>query len=443
VDYELILIDNGSQDETLRYFQSIQYSRKKIIHITKNLGAAYPVSTLKLNELGQFICIVPCDLIVTSHWLENLLICIKSDIRIGMVNPISSNVSNLQELNLSYFSYEEMQQKAKQLNISDPRKWEDRQRLITLGSLYRKAALIAAGWPMGDMGFFHDFLDDDITFTIRRMGYRTVLATDTWICHDHDFRRGEGKNPEEFQNSLEIGRRNFQEKYYGLDAWEDVNNYYIPYLSHFPKLSVTKTAAALGVDVRCGTPILDIKNWLRRFGIFHTDLSAFTQDAKYWIDLKTICSGPVICDREEFLIDSFARESFDYVVADRPLNRYHEPQKLINDLFDLCKSGGLVICRLKNAFSFQEYANLLGQKDIYDRDFSYNIPFEALVSALKQRGTLIHTIEIPFQMTEEQCQIILSLIPTGFTKAQRGGLLNRMLCNEFLLIIQKHLRQID
>ena len=46
-----------------------------------------------------------------------------------------------------------MQAKAAQFNRSDPRKWEDRQRLITLGTLYRKEVLLAGGWPTADMGF--------------------------------------------------------------------------------------------------------------------------------------------------------------------------------------------------------------------------------------------------------------------------------------------------
>ena len=189
--------------------------------------------------------------------------------------------------------------------------------MITLGTLYRKEVLLAGGWPLSDMGFFHDFIDDDVTFKIRRLGYRTVLAGDTWICHDHDLRSGEGKDPVEFQQSLTIGRENFREKYFGVDAWEDVNNYYIPYLKHFPPPSIKTSARVLGVAVRCGTPILDIKNWLRIVGIFQTELSAFTQDPKYWVDLKTICTGPVLCDREEFLADAFLPGYFDYVIADR------------------------------------------------------------------------------------------------------------------------------
>ncbi len=202
INYELILVDNGSTDETLKYFKSVQYDRKRIIHITKNLGSLFPYLEMNLNTLSRFICVLANDLIVTSNWMENLLTCIKSDRQIGLVNPVCSNTSNLQCIQFPYKNNEEMQRKAKAFNHSNPRKWEDRQRLITLGSLFRKEALLTCGWPVGDAGFFHDFGDDDMTFQIRRAGYRTVLAGDTWICHDHDLIHGEGKKPGEFQKSL-------------------------------------------------------------------------------------------------------------------------------------------------------------------------------------------------------------------------------------------------
>ena len=437
IDYELLLVDNGSTDDTLAYFQSVPFEKKRIIHVSKNVGSAYPNFEIKLSDIGRFFVILANDLIVTEHWLDNLLTCIKSDSRIGMVNPVCNNTSNLQQVELPYKSYEEMQQQAARFNRSDPRKWEDRQRLITLGTVVRKEVLLAMGWPLGDFGFFHDFVDDDITFAIRRLGYRTVLVGDTWICHDHDYRHGEGKDPAEFQKSLDIGRRNFCDKYFGVDAWDDVNNYLIPYLDHFPTPCIKGDARVLGIDTRCGTPILDIKNWLRKFGVFNTVLSAFTQDPKYWVDLKTICHGPVICDREEFLIDSFPRDFFDYVIMDRPFNRYHEPQKILNDVFALCKKGGYVVCKLKNTATFQEYANALGQRDVYDSEFSYNIPLEVANQALKQIGEIEALISIPFQTTETMKNALDNLLPAEIEKNERGELIYRMLCNEFLFLVRK------
>lgn len=440
VDYDLILLDNGSEDATLEYFQTIPHKKKTVVHITKNLGAAFPASTLSLNKLGRFICILQNDLIVTPHWMENLLVCMKSDERIGMVNPVCCNTSNLQCVDLPYTNYQEMQEKAAQFNRSDPRKWEDRQRLITLGTLYRKEALMAVGWPLGDVGFFHDFGDDDDTFRIRHSGYRTVLAGDTWVCHDHDLRGGEGKDPVEFQKSLDIGRENFREKFFGVDAWEDVNNYYIPYFPHFPKPSATGRLQILGVDTRCGTPILDVKNWLRRFGLFDADLSAFIQDPKYWLDLKTICKGPVVCDREEFLIDSFPRETFDYIVIDRPLNRYHEPVKMLRDLFSLCKKSGYLVCRLANAHSFREYLHLLGQVDVYNPDYALNIPVEQFRIAIQQWGAIRCELRIGAGLNQESQALLASLYPAGLPEQQQKAALDQMQCQDYLFVIQKCLK---
>lgn len=436
INYELILMDNGSTDGTLEYFKAIPYEQKKIIHITKNLSPANAFLGFSVNDFAPFICSLSNDLIVTPHWMENLLLCIKSDPKIGIVNPVSSNVSNLQEVTISYQSGEEMRQKAARFNRSDPRKWEDRQRLITLGTLYRKEVLLAGGWPVSDMGFFHDFSDDDMIFAVRRLGYRTVLAGDTWICHDHDLRSGEGKDPAELQKSLEIGRANFREKYFGLDAWDDVNNYYSPYFNFFPAPHVAGGARILGVDVRCGTPILDLKNWLRKAGIFNVELSAFTQDPKYWVDLKTICGGQVCCDREEFLSEAFLPGYFDYVIADQPLNRCHEPQRMLTDMFSLCKQGGIVVCKLKNAFSFKEFIHLLGQRDVYDPEFSYNIPVDTMTDFLGKFGTIHSMISIPYDMDQESRQVVDSLIPAELPQKQREDILNKMLCREYMFVIE-------
>ncbi len=222
-----------------------------------------------------------------------------------------------------------------------------------------------------------------------------------------------------------------------MDAWDDVNNYYIPYLPHFPQPHISGIPQILGIDTRCGTPILDIKNWLRSFGLPDAVLSAFTQAPKYWQDLKTICKGPVVCDREEFLVDSFPAENFDYIVADRPLNRYHEPQKIINDLFLLCKKGGIIICKVSNTFSLQSYLHQLGQWDVYNTEFAYHIPIEAIKASLEKRGLVKGIISIPFNVDKEQQGALKALVPSELSSPMRKEVVDRMIVNEYLLIVEK------
>lgn len=442
IDYELILVDSGSQDGTLAYYDSVQCPKKKVIHITKNLGAAFAYSTLNLNDLGRFICIVQNDLIVTPRWMDNLLKCMKSDMRIGMVNPVTSNVSNWQCVELPYQSYEEMQEKAGAYNKLDPRKWQDRQRLVTLGTLYRKEVFLAAGWPIGDMGFFHDFFDDDVSFAIRRLGYRLVLAGDTWVCHDHDFRSGEEKDLEEYNRSLQNGRVNFYDKYYGVDAWDDVNNTYTPYLKLIPVPETDRRVRVLGIDVKCGTPLLDVKNHLRKANIFHTELSAFTQDPKYWLDLKTICEGDVVCDREEFLADAFPADAFDYVIADFPFNCCRQPQKTLEALFSFCKKDGFVITKFKNSLPFRENSHLAEQQNAYGWEFFYQIFYlashETAQQSMAQLGTVKSILGLAScALDENQRRILENLIPAEMSPELKEEIINRISCEEYLVIVQK------
>ncbi|GLC80439.1 glycosyltransferase family 2 protein [Lacrimispora brassicae] len=356
IDYELILVDNGSTDGTLEYFKSINCSNIKILRITKNLQAAYGIFVGTKYCTGQYIAFLNNDMIVTKNWLSNILKCFESDERIGLVCTMSSNISNRQQVDFTYGNYEEMQKKASDFNISDPKKWHERLRLITAGSVYKTECIHICG--NFDYGFYHDFADDDLTFHIRRAGYKTVLCKDTFVCHDHV--TGTEKNPGEFEKSLKIGQENFKKKYYGIDAWADVNNYE-PEMIHMIESPIEKNDVhILGIDVLCGTPILEVKNKLKEFNIFDATLSSFTEKAKYFVDLSTICQGRVECDRIEYISEYFNKGQFDYILIGKEINLYSEPLKLLSDSLSLLKKGGQLLLKLRNTYDVRSFLNILG-----------------------------------------------------------------------------------
>lgn len=439
VDYQLVLLDNGSEDQgkTMEYFQSIQLSSKKIVHVTKNV---HFLSYLYLDELlpKKYLVSISNDIIVTKNWLSNMLRVFETEKNVGMVCPVSSNISNLQQVNLNFHSMDEMQELAAQFNQSDPRKWQERMRLMMPMAMWSTECLLAFHGKMPlDFGYFHDFGDDDQSFTIRRAGYKLMLAGDTWVHHNHDIWNKEDKDPQEFQKSLEIGRQNFMGKYQGVDAWEDVNNYWLDITPHIPQPKQKEKKRILGIDTKCGTPILDVKNRLRNFEIFDAELSAFTQSAKYVTDLNTICDGIVACDREEFLSDQFLSNYFDYIVVDRPINRYHEPQKVLNDLMRLLKSGGLLMLPLTNTFSFYEYAYCQGICHVFNKEFSYNIPVNALQDALKQFGEIQFCIPRFFNVDKETQEMLFNRLPKELPNTERKECLTRMLINYYFLGVTK------
>ena len=381
VDYDLLLIDNGSESkDVFEFFKEVEYPKKTILHIENNIGSGFPQEVLSLNMLSEFVAFIPCDLILTTNWLSNLLKVMKSDKRIGMVNPVCSNVTDYQRVEIEYDSYEDMQAKAALYNVSDAAKWQECIKLVTLGIVFRKECIYAIGWPVADAGFWHDFADDDMAFRVRRAGYKVVIAADTWICHDHPM---ESKNTEKNRISFESGRRNFMQKYHDIDAWFDAGNFVKNILNNHIKAVNTDKAKILGIDVKCGAPILDIKNMIRRYGIFDAELSAYTRQEKYTVDLKTICEGAVICDREEYLTRKLLFAEYDYIVIGDAINGYYEPINVLMDAYMLLKQGGQLFFSLKNTNNIYALLQMLGCNVTGQNEYHYNYSMNSMFRDIK------------------------------------------------------------
>lgn len=434
INYELILVDNGSTEpEILEYFKSVEYEPKKIMRFTKNLESGYPLSKICIGDIAPFFVPIACDLVVTPNWLHNLLRCIKSDRKIGMVNPTSSNVSNQQSVDLRFSSYEEMEILAEQFNKSDPKKWEERTRLITLGTVYRKEALYAVGMPLLDIGFFHDFSDDDISYRIRHMGYKIILAKDTWIHHDHDYNLAYMKD---YESNLMIGRNNFKEKHYGADAWVLSEIPWIDCINNLPICCESK-AKILGVGVRSGEALLMLKNYLRKNSIYNVMLEAYTEEIEYRVDLCSVCDGQVVTDASNNLYRHFKGKLYDYILLERPVNEYADPIVLLDDMMSLLKEQGILMLRLTNTYNYIELLNLLGERHIYHEDILYHISYEQLSSLLAKQGKVVFTGFVETQLdngSRGMLETIASQLPISEGIQYNS---KRLFTNEFIIFVEK------
>lgn len=387
IDYDLLLIDNGSTDGTFEYFKSIDFEKKTIIHITKNKGPFLPQCFLNISLISKYYIALTNDMIVTSNWLNNLLRIVKSDDKIGMVNPVSSNVSNLQNIDFAFTDFDDMQKKAAKFNVSDPKKWHERLRLITLGALYKKECLLAIGLPISDVGFAHNFSDDDITFRVRRAGYKAILAGDTWVHHDDDKKNLPIEKAVQIQKDLNIGRENFRDKYFGIDAWDDVNNFIPHFLQVLKQPSSNEKPSVLGIDTRCGTPVLEIKNHLRSYNIFDADCYAYTTDGKYVIDLQTFCgANRVFAGEINRFRDHFDTETLDYIVVGNDINTYNDPFNIIKSAFDLLKKGGQLFISLQNVNNIFEFLYSIGHVKVQNPVHALNYTVEEFLGKLQQKG---------------------------------------------------------
>ena len=363
IDYELILVDNGSTDGTFEFFQSIPHPRKRIYRITKNIGAFYGYTAAKNATQGRFLrgkyfVGLPNDILVTKNWLRNMLLCMESDERIGFVVPMSDNVSNRQQVNLGYTNLSDMQEKAAAFNVSDPRKWHDRVRLIPTVCVIRTSL---REFYEGDYAFIYEFTDDDLSFAYRRLGYRNVLCGDVFVHHEGS--TISAAVPEQRVENMEKGRLLFRRKYNGIDAWDDVINFEV-FMRRvlFEKTAGKENARALGIDVRCGTPLLEIQNTLRSDGFGNTQLTAYTTDPKYWQDLSYFCEGGVFCGDIDRLSHKLGDALYDYIIMGAYVDLYEDALAVIDSAASHLRTGGALVCKLRNydiAYELQAVANAI------------------------------------------------------------------------------------
>ena len=89
INYELILINHGSTDNTKMYFEQIAPTKQ--LDILKNGGS--PTASIRIVE-GKYTMSISNDVIVTKNAIENMIRCIESDDNIAWVVPSTPNMCN-------------------------------------------------------------------------------------------------------------------------------------------------------------------------------------------------------------------------------------------------------------------------------------------------------------------------------------------------------------
>lgn len=432
INYELLLIDNGSSDGTLEFYQSVPYKQKRIVRVTKNIGLFVPSFLTRSLISSPYVCVVMNDVIVTENWLNNMLCCISSDPSIGFVTAMSSNISNCQNPGITFDSYEEMQQKARAFNVSDSSKWQERVRLVSTLSLMRYEVY---QYFCYDAGFFHDFGEDDICMRIRREGYKLMLCGDTYIHHDH---QNKTYSAETQMQSLEKGRQNYKDKYYGIDGWDDINNYEFQLIGMLPSPKGKRCPDILGIDVRCGTPIVEIRNHLRRGGIRESNSFAYTTHAKYYLDLQTVAGAEhVFCDRIDFISDHLPVNSFDYIVLGEPLNSYEQPIRLLQHMSELLREGGHMLLKLTNPYDVSTFLKCYGTTSL-QRNNPAMISHEEVRTCLKLLGGLRSNITAEyFSIDPETEKLLRNLLSQSGMVQNVKDRYNHLVTDKYLFCVTK------
>jgi len=178
--YEIIVVDNGSTDQTVAYFASCGDVR--VIRNEENRGFPAAVNQGIAAATGDYILLLNNDTIVTTGWLRRLLDALDRDPNLGMVGPSSNFAGGAQLIFAGYEELEDLDGFAWDLAKAERGRVEETDRLLGFCLLARRAVVEQIGLLDERFGL-GNFEDDDWCRRARAAGWKCGIARDAFVHH--------------------------------------------------------------------------------------------------------------------------------------------------------------------------------------------------------------------------------------------------------------------
>ncbi len=190
LNYELILINNGSTDGTKEYFKTLKRNLKinkklnkvTIIQAIKNLGVAKALNLGISKSIGKYVCYLNNDVIVTKDWLKKIVKAAKSDKQIGAVGTMFNSFEDKKYLKNVEKNKKLIDVVAQTISVKNSGKIKKAKTIHGLCMFVKKSVFKKVG--LFNEKFYPCF-GEDIEFCerLKKNGYKLVDATDVFIFH--------------------------------------------------------------------------------------------------------------------------------------------------------------------------------------------------------------------------------------------------------------------
>ncbi len=183
--YELILVDNSSQDGTVEYLHELkeQYDHIKVIFNKKNKGFAYGNNQGARRAKGKYLLFLNNDVLVADGWLNDLVSVLVENPFVGMVGPITNSISGRQRVeNVPYKDEQGFYAFAAKVRELNKNKITPRRRIAGFCMLMRRELFEKLGGFDTRFGT-GNFEDDDLCVRLRQKGWAIMVHEGVFIHH--------------------------------------------------------------------------------------------------------------------------------------------------------------------------------------------------------------------------------------------------------------------
>lgn len=180
LEYEIIAVNNGCHRSIKDY---VQHPCLKEVRCSKR-GFAPAINKGIEASSGKYVLLLNNDTLVGPNWVQNMIKCIDTVERAGIVGP-RTNVALAEQripntgLGENVIKIEKFMER---FNIHDPEKWYEVEFItgfcmLILREVIDKAGLFDEGYEIGC------YEDADYIVRVRKEGYRIMCAGDTFVYH--------------------------------------------------------------------------------------------------------------------------------------------------------------------------------------------------------------------------------------------------------------------
>lgn len=205
--FELILVDNGSNDATPSYFAELAAKHRNVhvIRNAQNTGFAFASNQGAAQARGKQVLFLNNDVVVPPGWLRPMISALDRP-GVGLVGPRSNSVSGVQMIPVPYgddlagmeaFAWARQQERSGEGFYAT--------RAVGFCLLVRRDVLERIGGF--DVAFgMGNFEDDDFCARAQLAGYRIFIADDAFVHHfgSHTFARENVAFAELMQRNAEV-----------------------------------------------------------------------------------------------------------------------------------------------------------------------------------------------------------------------------------------------
>ena len=335
--YELILVNNGSSDDTESIFNNINPHKQIDIEIN---GAGMNMIS-RIFE-GRYLLSISNDVLVQERSIENLYECISSADDIGVAVPATPNVSNFQApKDAIYDDLEGLRKYANEKNNAE-KDWEQRSRLVDPISIVDAKVFHVLNW-----GHYYtsdnwlSFPDDRMSLILRRNNYKMMLVNNAFCHHFGSITIKDDQSTNSSQAYKE-GRKVFWEKF-GIDPWEKCcYSYALNYMMKYDRLdsvNILDIEAGLGGNALRFKYEFQQKNPACQVNIVCTE----SRDV-YMKDLQKIADERYVCKKLSEL--PFCNNGYDYVIFEVPMKQGEDFNIAANTLMGYLHEKGTLIMQI-------------------------------------------------------------------------------------------------